>query len=414
MRILYMHQHFTSRQGFTGNRSYEFAKLLIRDGHDVTMMCSGIDNEPRLTVPPGESFIETELEGIHCVPIAAAVANPLKITTHSGARRMLGFLHFARLAKRVGRQLPRPDIVFCSHTPLTIGLAGMDLSKFFQVPFVFEVRDLWPQALVNIGALKNPLIIAWLRRMEKRIYRAADEIVALSPGMKAGIVATGYPADRVTVIPNASDLDLFRPDLDPLPGRQRLGLGDRFAAIYFGGMGYANGLGYVIDAAQLLQQRGNDHIVLVLQGNGGERPALQQRANDLELNNVVFSDPVPRQEVAGLVAACDACMTIFRATKEESWSPNKMFDALAAGRPVLINVRGWLGDTIKQNECGFALAPDDPVELADALEELASNRALRQRMGDNARKLAEREFSREKLAAELERVLQRALAHKST
>ncbi len=390
-----MHQHFTSRRGFTGNRSYEFSRQLVERGHRVTMLCSGIENEPRLTVPKGKSYIETEVDGIHCVPIAAALANPLQITGQSGHRRMLGFLNFVRLAKRVGRCLPPPDIVFCSHTPLTIGLAGMDLSRHFHVPFVFEVRDLWPQALINLGVLRNRLVIHWMRRMERRIYRAADHIVALSPGMKEGIVSTGVDESRVTVIPNACDLDLFRPDLPRKPGRDRLGIGDRFAAIYFGGMGYANGLEYVIEAARILQQRGREDIVIVLHGGGGQRGSYLRLVEEYKLDNVIFSDPVPdKAKVAELVAGCDVCLTIYRATIEQSWSPNKMFDALAAGRPVLINVAGWLGDTIERNGCGKSLDPGQPAELADALVKLSQEPAAVAEMGRRARALAEGEFAR--------------------
>ena len=410
MHILYMHQHFQTRHGFTGNRSFEFSKQLIARGHQVTMICSGIDNEPRLSVPAGKKYFVTEISGIQVVPIAAANANPLKITRMSGYRRMLQFLHFARLATTVGKKLARPDVVFASHTPLTIGLAGRDLAGHFRVPFVFEVRDLWPQALINIGVLRNPLVIAWLRRMERRIYRAADHIVALSPGMKAGIVATGIPSERVTVIPNASDLDLFRPDLDRRPGRDRLRLGDRFAAIYFGGMGVANGLDYVLDAARVLQRRGEQRVVLVLHGHGGCRSELEAQAARDQLTNVVFSDPVPDKGlVAQCVAACDVCLTIYRASKEHTWSPNKMFDALAAGRPVLINVPGWLRETIESNDCGRGVSPEDPCELADALQQLVDDPATCQRWGHNARALAEREFAREKLAGQLEQVLKRAV-----
>lgn len=416
MNILYMHQHFTTRRGFTGNRSYEFARQLIDRGHEVTMMCSGIENEPRLTVPAGKQFIEVELDGIHCVPIAAAVANPLRITGQNGYQRMLGFLNFVRVAKRVGRKLSQPDVVFCTHTPLTIGLAGMDLGRHFGVPFVFEVRDLWPQALINLGVLKNPLVIHWMRRMERKIYRAADHIVALSPGMKAGVLATGIEDRGVTVIPNASDLDLFRPDLAKAPGRERLGLGDRFAAIYFGGMGFANGLEYAVEAARILKQRGRDDIAIVLHGGGGEKERIRALVQEYDLGeNVIFSDPVPdKSKVAELVAGCDVCLTIYRAAKEQSWSPNKMFDALAAGRPVIINVGGWLGETIAGNECGRAVSPEHPGQLADALVELEANRELVTEMGKRSRELAESRFARGILAGQLEEVLCNAVGSVET
>jgi glycosyltransferase involved in cell wall biosynthesis len=230
--------------------------------------------------------------------------------------------------------------------------------------------------------------------------------------MKKGIVKAGVPDEKVTVIPNASDLDLFRPDVDGSAQRKRLGLGEKFAAIYFGAMGLANGLDYAIEAAQILAERGNDQIVIVLHGGGGKRVELEKMARDFELTNVVFSDLVDdKTEVARIVAGCDVCMTIYRAAKEHTWSPNKMFDALAAGKPVLINVPGWLGETIENNNCGKSLDPHSPRALADALEELAADPQLCREMGKNARELAEREFARDKLADRLETILLETLTH---
>ncbi|MHC4332056.1 MAG: glycosyltransferase family 4 protein, partial [Planctomycetota bacterium] len=320
---------------------------LVRKGHRVTMMTSGLANR-EFTVPQSEQYAEFETEGINVVAIAAAYNDPQVGTGMTGWQRMLKFYQFARLACSIGKGLPRPDVVFATHTPLTIGLAGLALGQHFDVPFVFEVRDLWPEALVNVGALKNPLGVWWLRRMAVKIYEGAKHIVALSPGMKEGIMHTGVPAKKVTVIPNGSDLDLFGPDVDGSSQRKRLGLGDRFAAIYFGAMGLANGLEYVIEAARILAERHSNHIAIVLLGSGGKRAELEKLAGEYELKNVIFSDPAPDKErLAQIVAGCDACLTIYRASKEHSWSPNKMFDALAAGKPVLINVPGWLGETIQ-------------------------------------------------------------------
>lgn len=405
MRILYIHQYFASRRGRTGTRSYEFGRYLTGKGHHVTMITSGLANE-EFPVAEGRPYSEHEVDGIRVVSIAAGYNDPHVGTATTGWRRMLKFYEFARLASRVGKSLDRPDVVFATHTPLTVGLAGMALARHFGAPFVFEVRDLWPEALVNVGALRNPLAIGWLRRMARKLYRAADHIVALSPGMKEGIVRTGVPAEKVTMIPNASDLDLFRPDLDGSASRERLGLGTRFAAVYFGAMGTANGLDYAIEAARLLAERGRDDIVLVLHGSGGKRRELHDLAGQYGLDNVVFSDLVPdKAEVARIVAGCDVCMTIYRAAKEHTWSPNKMFDALAAGKPVLINVPGWLGETIENNQCGRSLDPHRPEALARALEELSGDPELCRRMGENARALAEREFDRRILAERLENAL---------
>lgn len=375
------------------------------------MITSGVANE-LFPVPQNMKYTKLETEGINIIPIAAGYNNPNMGTGMSGWRRMLEFYRFAGLASRVGKQLDKPDIVFATHTPLTIGLAGINLSRHFNVPFVFEVRDLWPEALVNVGALKNPLAIWWLKRMAKKIYAKAKHIVALSPGMKEGIVRAGVRQHCVTVIPNSSDLNLFNPDIDGSESRKRLGLGDRFAAVYFGAMGLANGLEYAIEAADILSKRGRDDIVIVLHGDGGKRGELEKMVQDYKLTNVVFSDLVPdKEEVARIVAACNVCLTIYRAVKECTWSPNKMFDALAAGKPVLINVEGWLGETIVDNNCGRCLGPNKPEMLAGALVELADNPDLCSEMGRNARALAERDFARNKLAARLEDVLLKTIAN---
>ena len=412
MHILYLHQYFATRKGMTGTRSYEFARRLVGKGHRVTMMTSGLANQ-EFPVPKGKQYAEFETEGIGVVAIAAAYNNPQVGTGMNGMQRMFKFYQFAWSACRIGKSLPAPDVVFATHTPLTIGLAGLTLGKHFKVPFVFEVRDLWPEALVNVGALKNPPAIWWLERMAKKIYTGANHIVALSPGMKEGIVRAGVPAGKVTVIPNASDLDLFGPDIDGTAERKRLGLGDRFAAIYFGAMGLANGLEYVIEAARILADRGNNNIAFVLHGSGGKRAELEKMASEYELTNVIFSNLVPdKEQVARIVAGCDVCMTVYRAAKEHTWSPNKMFDALAAGKPVLINVPGWLGDTIEKNNCGKYLDANRPQMLADALEELAADPELCRQMGKNARELAEREFDRIKLANRIENVLIEAVSKK--
>ncbi len=404
MRILYIHQYFASRKGKTGTRSYEFGRYLAGRGHEVTMITSGLANA-EFPVCPDESCCEYRIDGIRVISIAAAYNDPNLGTALSGWRRMLQFHRFAKLATEVGRRLDRPEVVFATHTPLTVGLAGIALSRHFEAPFVFEVRDLWPEALVNVGALNNPAAVWWLRRLARHIYRAADHIVALSPGMKDGIVRAGTAGEKVTVIPNGSDLDLFRPSCDGSAVRERLGLGRRFAAIYFGAMGLANGLEYVIEAARILAERGTDRIVFVLLGAGARRSELENLARTYGLSNVVFHPTAEKEEVAHLVAGCDACLTIYRATREHTWSPNKLFDALAAGKPVLLNVPGWLRETVEKNDCGRYVDPRRPQALAEAMEELSHDPALCRRLGENARGLAERQFDRRILAAQLEEVL---------
>jgi len=412
MKILYIHQYFKTPRIAGGTRSYEFSRHLINKGHEVIMITSGISNI-EFPVGPGKDFISYNSDGIKVVSIRAGYNNARKGTEKAGWRRMLSFMNFARVAKKVGKQLVCPDLVFATHTPLTVGLSGIALKKHFDIPFVFEVRDLWPEALVNIDALTNPFSIAYLRSMARKIYYNAEAIIAASPGMKEGILNYGISSEKVTVIPQGCDLELFKPSRKGTGIREKLELGKRFSAIYFGAMGHANGLEYAVDAARILKQRGRSDIVIILHGDGGKKEELKKRAITFGLDNVVFSDPVPaKEDLAEIVAACDVCLTIYRASKEHTWSPNKMFDALSAGKPVLINVPGWLGSLIEDNLCGFETDPIDPSSLANRLEQLADNRELVEKFSKNSRKLAETRFSREimgdRLASVLTNIVQRA------
>jgi len=373
------------------------------------MITSGLNNT-QFPVAEGKSFSVYTYENIKILALRAGYNNGRYGTGLPGWQRMLAFIRFARAATRIGTTLPRPDVIFATHTPLTVGFTGINLRKHFNVPFVFEVRDLWPEAMVNIGAIKNPLVIALLRRWSRKIYFAADAISAASPGMKEGILKYGIPDEKVTVITQGCDLDLFSPTRKGAGVRDRLGLGNRFAAIYFGAIGLANGLDYVVEAGSILKQRGRNDIVIVLHGAGGKRKELERMVESRNLDNIVFSNPVPaKEDLAEIVAACNVCMTIYRASREHSWSPNKMFDALSAGKPILINVPGWLGNTIEGNKCGFANDPQNPASLANRLEQLADSPDMIEEFGRNSRRLAETRFPRTIMGDRLESVLSSAI-----
>ena len=405
MKIIYIHQYFRTPKVQGSTRSYEFSKHLINKGHAVTMITSGINN-PQFPVAEGQKSSEYTCEGIKIIALRAGYNNAGYGSQLNGWRRMLSFAHFAMAATRAGKVHENPEVVFATHTPLTVGFTGINLQKHFNVPFIFEVRDLWPEALVNIDAIKNPLVIALLRRWSRKIYYAADELIAASPGMKQGILEYGIQDDKVTVVTQGCDLDIFSPTLTGHGVRARLGLGDRFAAIYFGAMSFANGLDFAVEAGSILKHRGRNDIVIVLHGEGSKRQMLKAMARSRNLDNVVFSDSVPeKSELAKIVAACDVCLTIYRAAKEHTWSPNKMFDALAAGKPILINVPGWLGNTIQANKCGFMTDPQDPSSLADRLELLADDPDMVKEFSRNSRQLAETVFSRAIMADRLETVL---------
>jgi glycosyltransferase involved in cell wall biosynthesis len=360
--------------------------------------------------PVGGGASRTRVDGIDVVQVSAGYQNYMDATKVSYRGRLGGFVRFAFAATRAARGVERPDVIYATSPPLTMALPAIAASRHHGAPFVFEVRDLWPEAPIQMGALSNPLAVRAARALERFVYRRAAHVVALSPGMRDGVIAAGKPAGQVSLIPNASDLELFSPAVDGAAARERLGLGGRFTCTYFGTMGEANDLTQVIAAAALLRERGEDGVAFVLHGDGKRRKALEEQAR--ELDNVVFSDPIPdKHAIAEIAAASDACMTIYKDVPIlYTCSPNKLFDTFAAGRAAIVNTPGWLTELVEENEAGVAVRPADPVDLADKVAFLRDNPKLVRRFGENGRRLAEAEFDRDRLAARLEQVLERAVA----
>lgn len=391
MQILYLHQFFMTRAGGGGTRSYEFARHLVGAGHGVTMIAAG---ESR------------GVEGIEVVGVGGAYSDYMRATSMGYGRRAAAFGRFAAGATAAALRAPRPDVVFATSPPLTVAVPAMAAARRHRAPLVFEVRDLWPRAPIEMGALRNPVARRAAEMLERTVYRSAAHVVALSPGMAEGVAAAGVPADHITMIPNASDLDLFSPGVDPGDLRERLGVGDAFVASYFGTMGEANDLAQVVEAAAVLRARGENGIAFVLQGEGKRRSGLEAEVRRRGLDNVVVLPGGDKTSVARLAAASDACLTIFKDVPVLATnSPNKLFDTFAAGRPAIVNTDGWQRELVERG-AGLFARPGDPGDLADQILRLRDDPALAKRLGEGARRLAEAEFDRTLVAERLRGVLE--------
>lgn len=407
MRILYLHQFFLTRAGSGGTRSYEFARHLVAAGHEVVMVTagSGASAAGRTVVRPAERTVD----GIRVLELRGGYADYARATATAYPRRIAAFLRFAAEATVTALRGPAPDVVFATSPPLTLALPGILAARRHRVPLVFEVRDLWPEAPIQMGALESPVARRLARMLERTVYRASRHVVALSPGIRAGVIAAGVEPARVTLIPNASDLDLFSPTLDGGELRRELGLEGRFVCSYFGTMGEANDLSQVIGAADLLQRRGEDSIAFVLQGEGKRRPALAEEIGRRGLRNVLLLPAGDKASAARLAAASDACLTIFKDVPVLATnSPNKLFDTFAAGRAAIVNTTGWQRELVERHEAGLFARPGDPAHLADQVRTLSEDPRMAAAYGRNARRLAEREFDRRLLAERLRVVLEQA------
>jgi glycosyltransferase involved in cell wall biosynthesis len=406
--VLYFHQYFATRRRTTATRSYELAKRLVDRGHRVTIVSRDTRKleAGRDDPPAGRLVAREQVDGIDVLFLNIPYAN-----RYSAPVRLASFTAFTVAAGVAGALERKPDVVLASSTPLTIGIAGLATARLKGVPFVFEIRDLWPAVPVELGALKSAPAVRTAEWLERRLYDGAARIVVLSEGARQDLERRGVPSEKLALIPNAADLDVFRPGEVDEGFRAKHGLADRFVALYTGAMGRANGLDQLVDAAQALRRRGDDRVVIVAIGDGGERPRLEERVAELGLDNLRFLPPVAKEELAGIVGAADVTLTIFAPYPVlETNSPNKFFDSLAAGKAVVVNLDGWLRQLVEENDAGAWVPAGDAEALAWALSALAGDPARVERMGRNARALAEREFSRDLMAERLEQTLEDVVA----
>ncbi len=403
MHVVYIHEYFSTMKGGTGTRSYEMSRRLMTAGHRVTVV-TGLGETTAHFLEHTERVTHQDIDGIHVICIGDLFANKMGFL-----RRSTTFWRFAWSATKIVKGLDA-DLVFASSTPLTVGIPGMKGARHLGVPFVFEVRDLWPEIPMAMGAVKNPLLVWYLHHLERKIYFAADHIIALAPGIKQGICRTGYPEERVTMIPNASDLDLFEPTDDKNLQDERFGPPGDFRLVFTGAHGLANGLDAVLDAAVELKRRGEKGLRFVFIGYGGQRDRLIQRSRDDGLDAMVtWVGTTPKGELAKMVPRMNVGMMILKNSPAFYYgtSPNKFFDYIASGLPVLNNYPGWLAGIIEENRCGRAVPPDDPRAFADAVVWMRDHPAELREMGRRSRALAEREFSREILGDQFVATLER-------
>jgi len=390
MKVLYFHQHFSTPHGSVGTRSYEMARRLVERGHAVTMVCGSYrGGETGLT----DGFVSGRrrggVDGIDVIEFDLAYAN-----ADSFIKRALTFLGFALRSVVIALREPC-DVVFATTTPLTAGIPGMFARWLRRKPFVFEVRDLWPELPRAMGVIRNPLVLWAMGVLEWVSYRSATRLIGLSPGIVEGIARRGVGRDRIAMVPNGCDLRVFGGDRAAWRP-EGVDAGD-LLAVFAGTHGIANGLDAVLDAAAVLKKKGRTDIKVLLVGQGKLKPALQKRALEEGLDNVVFHDPVKKGRLADLMASTDVGLQILDNIPAfyDGTSPNKFFDYLSAGLPVLVNYPGWLAGVIERNACGLVVPPDDPEAFAAALERAADDRAGLAAMGPRARRCAESEFSRD-------------------
>ena len=382
-------------------RSYELAVRLVEKGHQVYMVTSKRDFHQ------SRRANWTKENGINVYWIPVAYSNNMGFI-----RRIASFLIFSIKSIIISLSL-RVDLVFATSTPLTIAIPGIVYTKIKQIPMVFEVRDLWPEIPIAVGALKSKISIQLARWLEKVTYQNSKRIIALSKGMKAGVVSAGYPAEKTHVITNLSNSEHFTKGhnssnlvIDGFDWNESNPL-----VIYTGAFGHINDVVYLIKVADHFK-RLNSSVKFIIAGEGIESERIKSMTQELGLLNesVFVIDPVQKNDIPQLYDRATVVTSLF-INLEELWhnSANKFFDGLAAGKPIMINYSGWQRDILEKHNAGFYVPYDDSVKGAEKLNQLLINLDLQKKMGHAAKRLAEEQFSLQVQFPNFEKVLYAAL-----
>lgn len=395
MNVLYFHQHFSTPQGATGTRSYEMSRALIKAGHEVTIVCGSYGaGDTGLTDSYYKGVRKGIVDGINIIEFELPYSN-----TDDFLKRTRVFFKFALKSIKVAltRQY---DLVFATSTPLTAGIPGIFARWLRGKRFVFEVRDLWPELPREMGVIKNPVILWMMGVLEWASYRSAHSCIGLSPGIVEGIKKRGVRSSKITMIPNGCDIALFSASSIKPKRPEKVNESD-LLAIFTGTHGLANGVGAALDAAAELLKRGRTDIKFCFIGQGKEKQSLLKRAKEEGLDNCVFLDAIPKTELIAYLKGADIGLQMLKNIPVFYYgtSPNKFFDYIAAGLPVLNNYPGWLADMIKKHSGGFAIPADNALAYADTLELATDNRNDLNIMGKNNQLLA-KDFDRKILSSQ--------------
>jgi glycosyltransferase involved in cell wall biosynthesis len=400
MRVLYFYQYFTVPEGSYSTRVYEFARRWVANGDKVTVVTSVYDKSG---IKPDKLISRLNIAGIDVRMINIRLSNK-----HGFFVRILSFVAYALMATWYALVTPA-DVVVSSSGPLTVGIPGLIARWVRRLPFVIEVRDLWPEGAIQLGILRSKIAIRGAKLLEKACYHSAKRVIALSEGM-AEWIRNEYGIDHIDVITNASDNELVekvRSSEKPVLPSWTAG---KELFIYTGTLGLIDDCGQILDVARIIQQRGITSIEFVLIGDGKERAQLQRKADELRLGNVHFMGSMGKEAVMQwLLASHCALFTVKDVPFLATASPNKVFDAFAAGTPIIQATDGWIKSLIDREQCGITVAPNDPHAMASAVQLLANDFKLRDELAKNALRVAHEQFDRSLLAGRMRKILQTAV-----
>lgn len=395
MHILLIHQAFAALDEAGGTRHHELARYLVERGHRVTIIASSISYLTGKTRDGRMQWLDRQ-EPEPGITI-------LRTYTYSAVHksfyhRIFSFFSFMFSSFLVGLQVKQVDLIWGTSPPIFQGVTAWLLARLKRVPFLFEVRDLWPAFAIAVGVLRNPFLVRASLWLEQFLYQHADRVMVNSPGFIDHV--TGKGARRVVLIPNGAAPEMFDPLADGRSFREANHLDGKFIVVYAGAHGLSNDLQVILEAANQLSSSSN--ICFLLVGDGKEKPRLQAQAAEFDLKNVCFLPPVPKEQMEEVLAAADAAIAILKPLDlYKTTYPNKVFDYMAAGRPVILAIDGVIRQVVESAGAGIPVPPGNAQAIAQAACDLANDPVGARSMGMAGRRYIEHNFNRKMLAEKL-------------
>jgi putative colanic acid biosynthesis glycosyltransferase WcaI len=411
MKILYISQYFPPEMGAPAARAVELSRHWARLGHDVTVL-TGFPNHPTGVVPAGyrkplrRLVLRQQVNGVNVVRTWL-----LPFPNRRAHERILNYTSFCASASTTGLFLSRPDVVIATSPQLLVGLSGWWLARWKRVPFVFEVRDLWPESLTAVGMSDgNSVLHRVLAKIAGFLYRQADRVVVVAPAFEDYLVEHwGVPREKISVVENGVETELFAPEA-ATDLRRELNPEGKFVVSYIGTMGMAHGLETVIGAAARLRDA-HPEICFVVLGEGAEKERIKALAQERGLSNLQFLDEQPRDRIPGYICASDVCLVPLKKTELfKTVIPTKMLEFMSCARPVILGVDGQARAILEEARGGLVVEPENSEALANAICCLSANPELAGELGRNGREYIVRKFSRAQTAKKYIRDLE-ALLH---
>lgn len=387
MTILYFYQYFSTSNGSWGTRVHEFTREWAKNGHEVIVVTS-IYSKSDLK---SDKLFETQIID----NVKVKILNLKVDNKQSFLRRVFGFLIYSFVASWYAVSI-RADVVIASSGPITVGIPGLIAKLLRKRKLIFEVRDLWPDGAIELGLLKNKILKYMAFRLERLCYKNSDLIVALSPGMKEEIEKKSQ-GSKVISVTNSANIELFA-SRQNFP-EHKMFFQPKTYALYTGNIGMVNNATWMFEAAKLLKEMNRSDIKIVWIGDGQQKSHFLKRKLDEQVDNLIIIDLMPKKELVPIVQHALVCLAPLKESAVlNTSSPNKFFESLAAGVPVIQTTNGWMKDFLYQHEVGFTLNPNNPQELADFLINIEQDVAKLDKMRSNASSIAKRYFDKDVLS----------------